>query len=1541
MSNEELKNKKRVNKVFLGFFYTFIVIIGLVVVYMYNLDRNEFYLKEDKVIINKGSSYQIKLTPKNENIFDYLNYIYETEDKSIATVDQFGTVKAVGTGETKLNIRYKYGLENKTMLIKTENVEINSIAIKPETEDGNNEQINIRENENTQVSSEIVGREEVHISVEYRSSDEDVATIDEYGHVEGIEEGTATIIGETEDGVIGEIPVEIEEEKPSIESIEFSEKQITIKRESVNNLTIIKTPINAEEERITYKSDNGNVVVDENGKITGINVGTSTITATSESGKQAFCVVQVIEETKPIENIYLNSTNEEIKVGKSIQLVTTISPSDATEREVVWESSNSNIATVEQNGLVIGKSEGQVVITVKSKDGRVQARCNVTVVPDKIYINTISIQEGNQQLVKGSKIRLTPIITPSNATERVLTWSSSNPSVATVDVTGTVTTKGVGKTTITVKTVNGKETTIEIEVIEEPEEIIEVQKITLDKATATLEKNKSLQLTATISPSNATDKNIEWSSSNTNVATVTNGKVQAKSAGEATITVKTSNGKKTTCKIKVQVLAERILITNNENTIKVGSSLKLNTTIEPSDTTNKDITWVSSDSSIATVDSSGKVTGKKVGNVVITAKTSNGKQANKQIKVEAKEYEVTSISLNPANLVLNEEEASKIVVTINPANATNQKITWKSSNTKIATVDANGYVKAVGKGTVTITATSSNGKTATCKVTSNVVLATAIKLNHTETTINKGNKLTLTATLTPSDATSKITWKSSNTSVATVTQKGVITAVGTGTATITATTSTGKKDTCKVIVQIPVTEVTLNTTNKTLKVNDTYTLVPTIKPSNATDKTVIWESSKSSIATVDENGKVKALKKGTTIITATSNGKKATCQITVTVPVESITLNSISKKLRPKESYQLKATVNPSNATDRAITWSSSNTKIATVDETGMVTIAATAGNNKTVTITAKTSNGITATCKITVYKLTNNYNSKDQKQYEILTRCNGKNSGAATTCGTQTSTTNSSDVRIHFINVGKGDATLLEINGKYGMIDVGSAKKTTVDGAGNPTVESTTYIEGVLGTTKKLSFIIATHNHGDHEGMMPQIIEKFADKNTKYYYRQSPVSAANIKINNNTSMDVSNSSDTYEEGIENEKEEAAEEQDEISDSSKSTNFVRKTYCNSITSIYNCSGKKYNNLIEVTNKNGTSFTIDDVEIQLLSVEEAFLDESSCIVKYNDGSEEKIEHEYSYQECNELSGKTINNKKVSSAEYYSDTENRNSLGALITYTNSSGNKIRTIITGDMYEGDEGRVVQELQNLGVNKIDIHKYGHHGTWQAGTLEYLSYIKPTYSIISTSDNSIHGRATNPGNYCYMQRNFGTKIYSTSEMKTTNEIVTSIDQRNYLVEGAIVFDLKKVGQNNYEPDVYKVKKNSNGKITGIEKDSVLKNKIKIEVNNDKTCSKTTYTGFMKNLNYGIQGATYYINSSGDFYKGTLNLGDDTYHFENNRAFMRINFFYRPRNIRYYFGSDGKMVKNKCLNISGVVHCFNASGQLKCSDKVTEYCVNE
>lgn len=1130
MSNEELKNKKRVNKVFLGFFYTFIVIIGLVVVYMYNLDRNEFYLKEDKVIINKGSSYQIKLTPKNENIFDYLNYIYETEDKSIATVDQFGTVKAVGTGETKLNIRYKYGLENKTMLIKTENVEINSIAIKPETEDGNNEQINIRENENTQVSSEIVGREEVHISVEYRSSDEDVATIDEYGHVEGIEEGTATIIGETEDGVIGEIPVEIEEEKPSIESIEFSEKQITIKRGSVSNLTIIKTPINAEEERITYKSDNGNVVVDENGKITGINVGTSTITATSESGKQAFCVVQVIEETKPIENIYLNSTNEEIKVGKSIQLVTTISPSDATEREVVWESSNSNIATVEQNGLVIGKSEGQVVITVKSKDGRVQATCNVKVIPNKIYINTISIQEGNQQLVKGSKIRLTPIITPNNATEKVLTWSSSNPSIATVDVTGTVTTKGVGKTTITVKTVNGKETTIEIEVIEEPEEIIEVQKITLDKKNVTLEKNKSFQLTATISPSNATDKNIEWSSS---------------------------------------------------------------------------------------------------------------------------------------------------------------------------------------------------------------------------------------------------------------------------------------------------------------------------------------------------------------------------------------------------------------------------NTKIATVDKTGMVTIAATAGNNKTVTITAKTSNGKTATCKITVYKLTNNYNSKDQKQYEILTRCNGKNSGAATTCGTQTSTTNSSDVRIHFINVGKGDATLLEINGKYGMIDVGSAKKTTVDGAGNPTVESTTYIEGVLGTTKKLSFIIATHNHGDHEGMMPQIVEKFADKNTKYYYRQSPVSAANIKINNNTSMDVSNSSDTYEEGIENEKEEAAEEQDEISDSSKSTNFVRKTYCNSITSIYNCSGKKYNNLIEVTNKNGTSFTIDDVEIQLLSVEEAFLDESSCIVKYNDGSEEKIEHEYSYQECNELSGKTINNKKVSSAEYYSDTENRNSLGALITYTNSSGNKIRTIITGDMYEGDEGRVVQELQNLGVNKIDIHKYGHHGTWQAGTLEYLSYIKPTYSIISTSDNSIHGRATNPGNYCYMQRNFGTKIYSTSEMKTTNEIVTSIDQRNYLVEGAIVFDLKKVGQNNYEPDVYKVKKNSNGKITGIEKDSVLKNKIKIEVNNDKTCSKTTYTGFMKNLNYGIQGATYYINSSGDFYKGTLNLGDDTYHFENNRAFMRINFFYRPRNIRYYFGSDGKMVKNKCLNISGVVHCFNASGQLKCSDKVTQYCVNE
>ena len=168
---------------------------------------------------------------------------------------------------------------------------------------------------------------------------------------------------------------------------------------------------------------------------------------------------------------------------------------------------------------------------------------------------------------------------------------------------------------------------------------------------------------------------------------------------------------------------------------------------------------------------------------------------------------VTSVALDKTSLTLEIGESYTLVVTVSPSNATDKSITWSSTNSSVASVSG-GKVTAKSEGTTTITAESHNGKTTTCTVTVNeptpeIIEATSVSLNKTSLTLEIGESETLAATVLPSNATDKsVTWTSSAQSVATV-ASGKITAIGSGTATITATTSNGKKATCSVTVNEP------------------------------------------------------------------------------------------------------------------------------------------------------------------------------------------------------------------------------------------------------------------------------------------------------------------------------------------------------------------------------------------------------------------------------------------------------------------------------------------------------------------------------------------------------------------------------------------------------------------------------------------------------------------------------------------------------------------------------------------------------------------
>lgn len=309
--------------------------------------------------------------------------------------------------------------------------------------------------------------------------------------------------------------------------------------------------------------------------------------------------------------------------------------------------------------------------------------------------------------------------------------------------------------------------------------------------------------------------------------------------------------------------------------IPVKKTVQLTATVAPAKANNKNVSWKSSDTKVATVSSKGLVTAKKAGKATITVTTADGsKKATCTVTVAEVKLNATSMPVQVGKSTTALKVSSKY-----PSNDTVKS--WKSSNTKIATVTSKGKVTGKKVGTAKITVTMKSGATATCtvKVQKAKVVTKKLLISSKKLTVQKGKKATLTVTRNPVSATEKITWKSSNTKVATVTSKGVVKGKKAGTATITAKTSNGKKATCKVTVKNP--SVTLAKKSATIKVGKTTTIkVKSTFPKN--DKVKSYKSSNTKVATVTSKGVVKGKKAGKATITVTmKSGAKTTFKVTV------------------------------------------------------------------------------------------------------------------------------------------------------------------------------------------------------------------------------------------------------------------------------------------------------------------------------------------------------------------------------------------------------------------------------------------------------------------------------------------------------------------------------------------------------------------------------------------------------------------------------------------------------------------------------------
>ena len=321
-----------------------------------------------------------------------------------------------------------------------------------------------------------------------------------------------------------------------------------------------------------------------------------------------------------------------------------------------------------------------------------------------------------------------------------------------------------------------------------------------------------------------------------------------------------------------------------------GESAVLSASVSPEAASDRAVAWSSSDRSVATVDKAGTVHGLRPGTATVTA-TAEGKSGTCAVTVKAKAVNVTEVTLDKTELTLTEGETETLTATVKPDNADNKKVTWSSDKTEIATVDGAGKVTAVKAGEAVVTVTTEDGgKTATCKVTvkAKVIGVTEVTLDKTELTLTEGETETLTATVKPDNADNrKVTWSSDKTEIATVDGAGKVTAVKAGEAVVTVTTEAGGKTaTCKVTVKakaVPVTGVEVNPWAVTLSVRGTSKLSYTIRPADATNQNVKWESDNPSVATVDSDGNVRAVSAGVAKVSAVTEdgGFRSGCTVTV------------------------------------------------------------------------------------------------------------------------------------------------------------------------------------------------------------------------------------------------------------------------------------------------------------------------------------------------------------------------------------------------------------------------------------------------------------------------------------------------------------------------------------------------------------------------------------------------------------------------------------------------------------------------------------
>lgn len=482
--------------------------------------------------------------------------------------ERFGSYYEIGSGNADEGDYFTVTTEYASSLYITYNPETNEVKYRLKVSVGGISctfaGIQIETGEVREISYSIYPKTAENTNVKFESDDTSVVTVDEAGVVVGINPGTANVTLTTEDGGFKDV-CEVLVVKAAVSRVSLGATSKNISVGESATLTAKILPQNAYNKNCTWTSDDENVVTVNDGVITGISAGSAKVTVTTEDGnKSASCNVVVSDVA--VSGISISQSEIYMIEGNTQSLTAAVVPANATDKRITWSSDDKNIATV-NDGIVKATGQGTTKIRAVSADGGYEAVCVVNVSAKIEAITGIEISKSELTMDVGDTYLLTYKVRPedaNNLTEEV--WESEDTDVVTVDG-GKVKAVGPGTTYVSVK-VNGKFTAKCKISVNTP--VINVTDVVLSVASLTLSEGSSRKISAQIVPVNATDKTVIWSSDNEKVATVEDGMITAISKGEAKITVKTRDGKKT-----------------DTMTVIVEENTKPTTTTEPEETTTR------------------------------------------------------------------------------------------------------------------------------------------------------------------------------------------------------------------------------------------------------------------------------------------------------------------------------------------------------------------------------------------------------------------------------------------------------------------------------------------------------------------------------------------------------------------------------------------------------------------------------------------------------------------------------------------------------------------------------------------------------------------------------------------------------------------------------------------------------------------------------------------------------------------------------------------------------------------------------------------